>query len=76
MESHMSGKGSNPRPFDIPWDKYATNFDLIFGRDNEKKNKAQDLVNEHKHNHSCNSGGSDNPQGQAGQAQNDGVLST
>ena len=71
----MSGKGSNPRPFDIPWDKYATNFDLIFGRDNEKKNKTQNVESD-RSDPTRNSGGSNNPQGEVGQTPNDGVLST
>lgn len=64
----MSGKGSNPRPFDIPWDKYATNFDLIFGKDNEKKDETQALESDRSAN-SCNSGSSNNDKGQAGQAE-------
>ena len=68
MESHMSGKGSNPRPFDIPWDKYATNFDLIFGRDNEKKNKTQDVESD-RSNSTRSSGSSDNSQRETGQTQ-------
>lgn len=70
------GKGSTSRPFSVSNEEYSNRWDAIFGRDNEKKNEAQDLVNEHKHNHSCDSRCSDNPQGQAGQTQNDGVLST
>jgi len=64
----MSGKGSNPRPFDISWDKYATNFELIFGRDNEKKNETQSLESDRPDN-SQHRGSSDNPEGQAGQTQ-------
>lgn len=64
-------KGSSPRPFKVSNEEYSNRWDAIFGRDNEKKNEAQaNLVNEHKHNHSCNSGGIDNTQGQAGQVKN------
>ena len=70
-------KGSSPRPFNVSNQEYANRWDAIFGRDNEKKNEAQaNLVNEHKHNHSCNRGCIDNPQGEVGQTPNDGVLST
>lgn len=31
------GKGSNPRPFDIPRDEFAANFDRIFGRKEPRK---------------------------------------
>ena len=33
------GKGSVPRPFDIPRDEYAANFDRIFGKKDAKKDK-------------------------------------
>ena len=26
------GKGSSPRPFDVAFEQYAANFDLIFGK--------------------------------------------
>jgi hypothetical protein len=32
------GKGSTPRPFEIPKDQFRDNWDAIFG----KKNKPQD----------------------------------
>ena len=71
------GKGSSPRPFNVSNQEYSSRWDAIFGRDNEKKNEAQaNLVNEHKYNHSCNRGRIDNPQGEAGQTTNDGVLGT
>ena len=63
----MSGKGSNPRPIDISWDKYATNFDLIFGRDNEKKNKEKSDLESGQSNRSCDGGSSDHTQTDAGQ---------
>ena len=70
-------KGSTGRPFSVSNEEYSNRWDAIFGRDNEKKNKTQaNLVNEHKHNHSCNIGCIDNPQREVGQTPNDGVLST
>ena len=36
-------KGSRPRPFDVANEEYAQRWDLIFGRDNEKTNKAPTL---------------------------------
>ena len=37
------GKGDKPRPFQVANEEYAKRWDLIFGRDNEKKNKAPAL---------------------------------
>ena len=37
------GKGSKPRPFQVANEEYAKRWDLIFGRDNEKTNKAETL---------------------------------
>tara|TARA_R110002126_G_scaffold269149_1_gene412872 strand:+ start:475 stop:687 length:213 start_codon:yes stop_codon:yes gene_type:complete len=36
-------KGSAPRPFQVANEQYAQRWDLIFGRDNEKKNKQENL---------------------------------
>ena len=33
------GKGHSPRPFDVAFEQYAANFDLIFGK--SKKNVFQ-----------------------------------
>ena len=68
-------KGSSPRPFKVSNEEYSNRWDAIFGRDNEKKNKTQDVESDKSHS-TCNRGGIDNPQGQAGQTENDGVLST
>ena len=59
-------KGSSPRPFNVSNQEYANRWDAIFGRDNEKKNEAQDVESDRPDN-SCDSRGSDNPQGQTGQ---------
>lgn len=39
-------KGSVPRPFAVSNEEYATRWDAIFGRDIEKKQAAQDAVDE------------------------------
>ena len=36
------GKGSVPRPFDIPRDQYRDNFDAIFGK-KDKKEKTEEV---------------------------------
>ena len=36
-------KGSTQRPFSVSNQEYANRWDAIFGRDNEKKNEAQDV---------------------------------
>jgi hypothetical protein len=33
----MSGKGSNPRPFDVPREVYESNHDRIFGAPKPKE---------------------------------------
>lgn len=61
-------KGSAPRPFQVANEEYAMRWDLIFGRDNEKKNETQDLESTKPHRTRPN-GSSDNPKGQTGQTQ-------
>ena len=61
-------KGSSPRPFKVSNEEYSNRWDAIFGRDNEKKNEAQSLESDRPL-HPCNSGSSNNPEGQAGQTQ-------
>jgi hypothetical protein len=39
---HMSGKGSRPRPFSVQQDKFASNWDAIFGK---KKQSTSDQSN-------------------------------
>lgn len=34
------GKGSNPRPFDVPKDQFRDNWDKIFGKKDPKEDKA------------------------------------
>ena len=62
------GKGSTGRPFSVSNQEYSNRWDAIFGRDNEKKNEAQDVESD-RPNNSRNSRCSNNPEGQAGQTQ-------
>jgi hypothetical protein len=34
------GKGSNPRPFEIPQEEFLTNWDRIFGRKNQPESET------------------------------------
>ena len=61
-------KGSSQRPFQVSNQEYSNRWDAIFGRDNEKKNEAQDVEFD-RPNNSRNSRCSNNPEGQAGQTQ-------
>ena len=61
-------KGSSPRPFQVANEEYAMRWDLIFGRDNEKKNEAQSLESD-RSDHSRDSGGSNHSERQTGQTQ-------
>ncbi len=61
-------KGSSPRPFNVSNQEYANRWDAIFGRDNEKKNEAQDVESDRSHSTRDNRS-IDNPEGQAGQTQ-------
>ena len=69
------GKGSSARPFKVSNEEYSNRWDAIFGRDNEKKNKTQDVESD-RPNQSCNSGCVNNAQGEVGQTPNDGVFRT
>jgi hypothetical protein len=40
----MSGKGSNPRPFSISQDDFASNWDRIFNNTGTEKNEYYDVV--------------------------------
>jgi len=62
------GKGSTPRKFSVTNEEYANRWNAIFGKDNEKKNEAQDVESD-RSDHSRNSGGINNPQGEVGQTQ-------
>lgn len=36
------GKGSNPRPFEVPREQFRDNWDKIFGRKDPKEDKPVD----------------------------------
>ena len=36
------GKGSTPRPFEIPREQFRDNWDKIFGKKDAKEDKARD----------------------------------
>ena len=59
-------KGSSSRPFKVSNEEYSNRWDAIFGRDNEKKNEAQDLESDRPDSARDNRS-NDNPEGQAGQ---------
>ena len=61
-------KGSTGRPFSVSNQEYANRWDAIFGRDNEKENKEKALESSGQCD-PCNSGSSDNTEGQAGQTE-------
>jgi hypothetical protein len=65
-------KGSAPRPFQVANEEYAQRWDLIFGRDNEKKNKSENLDADQS-SASRHIGGGDNRNQSAGQAENKGT---
>ena len=62
-------KGSSPRPFQVSNQEYANRWDAIFGKDNEKENKEKALEFDRSLD-PCDSGSSDNSEGQTGQTQN------
>ena len=65
-------KGSAPRPFQVANEEYAQRWDLIFGRDNEKKNK-QKALDVDQPVASRNIGGGDHGDQSARQAENKGT---
>ena len=66
------GKGSKPRPFQVANEEYAKRWDLIFGRDNEKTNKAETLEVDRPA-ASRNFGGGNNRTTSIGQTQTEGI---
>ena len=59
-------KGSTSRPFSVSNQEYSNRWDAIFGRDNEKENKEKALESDRPID-SCDSGSSDNSEGQVRQ---------
>lgn len=45
MAQAEAGKGSSPRPFNIPFEQYSNNWDAIFGKKEEPKEKEEDNEN-------------------------------
>ena len=66
------GKGDKPRPFQVANEEYAQRWDLIFGRDNEEKNKAPALEVDRSV-ETRPAGCSDNRIQSVGQAENEGI---
>jgi len=62
------GKGSVPRPFSVSNQEYQNRWDAIFGRDNEKKNEAQDVESD-RPDPTRSGGGSNHSSADSGQAQ-------
>jgi len=61
-------KGSSPRPFAVSNQEYQNRWDAIFGKDNEKNNKAQEVESDMS-NQPCDRGGSYNSERQARQTE-------
>ncbi len=68
-------KGSTGRPFSVSNEEYASRWDAIFGKDNEKKDETQILESD-RPDTARHRGCIDNPQGEVGQTPNDGVFRT
>lgn len=66
-------KGSVSRPFSVTNEQYAQRWDLIFGRDNEKKNETQTPMDVDRPVASCNLGRSNNGIQGVGQTQTEGT---
>ena len=67
------GKGSKPRPFQVANEEYAKRWDLIFGRDNEKKNETQAPMDVAESDQTRLVGRSDNRTTSIGQTQTEGT---
>jgi len=44
----MSGKGSKPRPFSVPQEQFAKNWDMIFNRDKQNPSTKEESIDEKK----------------------------
>ena len=62
-------KGDSPRPFQVSNQEYANRWDAIFGKDNDSQKNKEKALESDRPNNSCDSRGSDNSQGKAGQTQ-------
>ncbi len=63
-------KGSTPRPFQVSNQEYANRWDAIFGKDNDSQENKEKALESDRSIDPCDSGSSDNSEGQTGQAQN------
>ena len=62
-------KGSSPRPFQVSNQEYANRWNAIFGKDNDSQENKEKALESDRQRDPCDSGSSDNPEGQAGQTQ-------
>jgi hypothetical protein len=61
------GKGSTPRKFSVTNEEYANRWNDIFGKDNDSQENKEKALESDRSSDPCNSGSSDNSEGQAGQ---------
>ena len=61
------GKGSTSRPFSVTNDEYANRWNAIFGRNNDSQENKEKALESDRQRDPCDSGSSDNSEGQAGQ---------
>ena len=62
-------KGSTGRPFSVTNEEYANRWNAIFGKDNDSQENKEKALEFDRPADARPSGGSDNPEGQAGQTQ-------
>jgi len=63
------GKGSTPRKFSVTNEEYANRWNAIFGKDNDSQENKEKALEPTGSIGTRNSGGSDNPSSDSGQAQ-------
>ena len=61
------GKGSTSRPFSVSNQEYANRWNAIFGKDNDSQENKEKALESDRSPDPCNSGSSDNSEGQAEQ---------
>lgn len=59
------GKGSSPRKFSVTNEEYANRWNAIFGKDNDSQENKEKALESGGQRDPCDSGSSDNPEGQA-----------
>ena len=60
-------KGSTQRPFSVSNEEYSNRWNAIFGKDNDSQENKEKALESGGQCDPCNSGSSDNPEGQIGQ---------